>query len=106
MMPRAMTVTRNSQVLSDHLRESSTRKARQSDGAAQSFTRMPGRKAPHHVFEQFDPDFRLVTVLAQAAAKKAGSPHIRQEHLLMGLLAEPAGQGGRLLGAVAVDLQV
>ena len=52
----------------------------------------------------FDPEFRQATVLAMAAAKKAGSAEINQEHLLVGLLAEPAGLAGRLLQAVSVDL--
>lgn len=64
---------------------------------------MPRHQAPQHVFEQFDPEFRLATVLALAAAKNAGSAHINHEHLLMGLVAEPAGLAARLLGALNVD---
>lgn len=57
------------------------------------------------LIEKFAPEFRVATVLAVAAAKKAGSAEINHEHLLLGLLAEPAGVAGRLLQAVSVDLE-
>lgn len=62
------------------------------------------RKRKQNIYELFDPEFRLATVLAQAAAKNVASPEINHHHVIVGLLAEPAGQASRLLAAVGADI--
>ncbi len=60
----------------------------------------PGEPAdldPNQGFSRFTPRARNVVVTAQNEARDAGNDEIRPEHLVLGLLAEPAGIAARAL---------
>ena len=55
------------------------------------------------MFERFTDTARHVVVQAQADARRLGHNYIGCEHLLLGVLQEPEGKGGRVLQALGVD---
>jgi ATP-dependent Clp protease ATP-binding subunit ClpC len=56
------------------------------------------------VFERFTQQARQVVVLAQDEARALEHGHIGTEHLLLGLLREPAGLAGRVLVSLGVGV--
>jgi hypothetical protein len=54
------------------------------------------------MFERFSEDARHVVVRAQEEARLLDHNYIGTEHLLLSLLRDPAGPGGRVLGAAGV----
>jgi ATP-dependent Clp protease ATP-binding subunit ClpA len=56
-----------------------------------------------HAFERFSEHARRVLTLAQEEAAAARHGHIGTEHLLLGLLRDEAGVGGRALGELGVE---
>jgi hypothetical protein len=63
--------------------------------------RAPGQPdlEAEHGFSRFTPRARKVVVAAQEEARTAGSAEIGPGHLLLGLLAEPAGLGAKAMRA-------
>jgi ATP-dependent Clp protease ATP-binding subunit ClpA len=57
------------------------------------------------VFERFTERARQVVVLAQEEARALGHNYIGTEHLLLGLLREEEGLGGRVLDSLGVKLE-
>ena len=57
------------------------------------------------MFERFTERARLVVVLAQEEARALGHNYIGTEHLLLGLLREEEGAGGRVLDSLGVTLE-
>jgi ATP-dependent Clp protease ATP-binding subunit ClpA len=57
------------------------------------------------MFERFAGSARQVIVLAQDEARRFNHNYIGTEHLLLGLLAEPAGVAGRALVAAGLTLE-
>ena len=55
-------------------------------------------------FSRFTPRARNVVISAQNEAHSAGNHEIRPEHLVLGLLAEPAGLAAKVLVAQGVEL--
>jgi ATP-dependent Clp protease ATP-binding subunit ClpC len=56
------------------------------------------------MFERYDESARRVLFLSRYAASELGSPSIETEHVLLGLLREPTGPAGRILGALPLDI--
>ena len=63
-------------------------------GAQKKFASSP---LPSRGLSRFTDRARLCVVAAMEEARAAGNPEITPDHLLLGLLAEPAGFAGRLL---------
>jgi len=57
---------------------------------------------PSHGFSRFSDAARSVVVASMNEAKATGSPEIRPEHLILGLLGTPAGQAEQTLTARGV----
>jgi ATP-dependent Clp protease ATP-binding subunit ClpA len=57
------------------------------------------------VFERFTAQARSTVVHAQDEARRLHHPRIGTEHVLVGLLVEPVGAGGRALRRLGVDLE-
>jgi ATP-dependent Clp protease ATP-binding subunit ClpA len=57
------------------------------------------------VFERFTPQARSAVVAAQDEARRLHHPRIGTEHVLVALLVEPVGAGGRALRRLGVDLE-
>ncbi|MFJ5924878.1 Clp protease N-terminal domain-containing protein [Kitasatospora sp. NPDC092948] len=55
-------------------------------------------------FNRFTPRARNVVVTSHQAAKDTGSPEIRTEHLVLGLLAEPEGLGTAYITGLGITL--
>jgi ATP-dependent Clp protease ATP-binding subunit ClpA len=55
------------------------------------------------VFERFTEPARQVVVLAQEEARLLAHHHIGTEHLLIAIVREPNGSGGRVLEALGLD---
>lgn len=60
---------------------------------------------PEQGFNRFSPRARKVVVASQREARAAGNVEIRTEHLLLGLLAEPAGLAMRAIAAQGVTAE-
>lgn len=58
------------------------------------------------MFERFTERARQVVVLAQDEARALRHGWIGTEHLLLGLLREDEGIAARVLGSLAIDLEV
>lgn len=56
------------------------------------------------MFERFTEHARGVAIHAQEEARRLGHPRIGSEHVLLGLLREPAATGGRALDGLGIDL--
>jgi ATP-dependent Clp protease ATP-binding subunit ClpA len=56
------------------------------------------------VFERFTQRARAVATHAQEEARQLGHPRIGSEHVLLGLLREPEGAGGRALHGLGLEL--
>src|SRR4051812_24778168 len=56
-------------------------------------------------FSRFTPRARNVVITAQNETAAAGNDQIRPEHLVLGLLAEPAGLGARAIEQQGVSLE-
>jgi ATP-dependent Clp protease ATP-binding subunit ClpA len=56
------------------------------------------------VFERFTTQARAAVVHAQEEARRLRHSHIGTEHVLVGLLVEPIGAGGRALQSLGLDL--
>jgi len=57
------------------------------------------------MFERFTNRARHVVVLAQEEARRMHHNHIGTEHILLGLLGEPDGVGGRALAGLGMSLE-
>ena len=57
------------------------------------------------VFERFTESARQVVVNANDAARELGHPHIGTEHVLLGLLADPASKASRVLNSLGVTAE-
>jgi Clp amino terminal domain, pathogenicity island component len=57
------------------------------------------------VFERFTDPARGVVVAAEREARALGHDHLGTEHLLLGLLADPAAPGGRALTSLGVSYE-
>jgi len=57
------------------------------------------------MFERFTSRARHVVVLAQEEARRLNHNYIGTEHILLGLLGEPDGVGGRALASVGMSLE-
>jgi ATP-dependent Clp protease ATP-binding subunit ClpA len=57
------------------------------------------------VFERFTSQARWAVIHAQDEARRLRHPRIGSEHVLVGLLAEPTGAGGRALRRLDLDLE-
>lgn len=57
------------------------------------------------MFERFTPEARNVVVLAQEESRTLRHGHIGTEHLLLGLLGEPEGVAGRVLGSFGITAE-
>jgi ATP-dependent Clp protease ATP-binding subunit ClpA len=57
------------------------------------------------VFERFTESARQVVVNANGAARELGHPHIGTEHVLLGLLADPASNASRVLNSLGVTAE-
>ncbi len=67
--------------------------------------RKPGQQEGRFVnFERFTDRARSVIVLAQSESNEWGHNYLGCEHLLIGLLREPEGVGGRALSSVGLTL--
>jgi len=55
------------------------------------------------MFERFTDRARRVVVLAQQSARELGAGEVGNGHLLLGILREPDGLGGRVLAELGVD---
>ena len=58
------------------------------------------------MFARFDPDARAVVEAAQHEAHALGHNYVGTEHLLLGLLVNPASAPARLLAQLKIDLAV
>ena len=56
------------------------------------------------MFERFTEHARGVAIHAQEEARRLGHSRIGSEHVLLGLLLEPAATGGRALDGLGIDL--
>jgi ATP-dependent Clp protease ATP-binding subunit ClpC len=56
------------------------------------------------MFERFTERARRVVVLGQAEAQELGHERVGTEHLLLGLLREGDGLGGRALGSLGIEV--
>ena len=57
------------------------------------------------MFERFTTQARSAVVQAQEEARRLHHPRIGTEHVLVGLLVEPVGAGGRALRRLGLDLE-
>jgi ATP-dependent Clp protease ATP-binding subunit ClpC len=57
------------------------------------------------MFERFTDRARRVVVLAQEEARRLNHSHLGTEHLLLGLLREPAGVASKVLVSLGVSLE-
>ena len=57
------------------------------------------------MFERFTESARQVVVNANDAARELGHPHIGTEHVLLGLLADPASNASRVLNSLGVTAE-